>query len=333
MPPSEQSRIFISYAHRDGAELAQRLQQSLRDQGFDTWLDMQRLTGGVVWSEEIEREIDSREVMLALLTRGSYESAMCRGEQNRALDKGKRVIPVLAKKGADRPVYLYAFQYRDFTDVGKYDASLSELVSDVRGDATATLPENYRKTPVTYLTAPPRVANYLERPEALHALRDALFAEDHRQPIALTALAGMGGIGKTVLAKALTDDEVVQRAFPDGIVWITAGKERKRDFIEEMREVAKALGDDLSGYDTPMACENAYRTTIAGKAALIVVDDVWSRSDIEPLLAESPRSRFLFTTRDAAIGRFVGAHEHQADLLDVAQSRELLASWAKVPAN
>ena len=62
-----------------------------------------------------------------------------------------------------------------------------------------------------------------------------------------------------------------------------------------------------------------------------MVDDVWSKADIEPLLAESPRSRFLFTTRDAAIGRFVGAHEHRADLLDVAQSRELLASWASVP--
>ena len=62
-----------------------------------------------------------------------------------------------------------------------------------------------------------------------------------------------------------------------------------------------------------------------------MVDDVWSKADIEPLLAESPRSRFLFTTRDASIGRFVGAHEHRADLLDVAQSRELLASWANMP--
>src|SRR5205823_12451237 len=98
-----------------------------------------------------------------------------------------------------------------------YFARFAELLADICGDATATLPDAYRKTRVTYLTAPPRVANYLERPEALYALRDALFAEDHRQPIALIALAGMGGIGKTVLAKALTEDEVVQRAFPDGI--------------------------------------------------------------------------------------------------------------------
>ena len=208
---------------------------------------------------------------------------------------------------------------------------MADLLGDIRGNVSATLPERYRKTPIRYVTAPPRVTNYLERPEALRALREALFAEDHRQPIALTALAGMGGITKTVLAKALTEDEVVQRAFPDGIVWLTAGQERKRDFIDEMREVAKALGDDPSNYDNALACENQYRTTIANKAALIVVDDVWSKTDIEPLLAESPRSRFLFTTRDASIGRFVDAHEHRADLLDVARSRELLASRANMP--
>ena len=221
---------------------------------------------------------------------GSYSSEICRAEQLLALDLGVRVIPVLvvALKGSDRPLYLYARQYRDFTDNTKYAARLGELVADICGDATAELPDTYRKTPVTYVTAPPPVTNYLERPDALRALRDAVFAEDHRQPIALTALAGMGGIGKTVLAKALTEKEVVQRAFPDGIVWLTAGKERKRDFIDEMREVAKALGEDLRGYDTALACQNQYRTTIAKKAALIVVDDVWSKADIEPLLAESP---------------------------------------------
>jgi hypothetical protein len=237
---------------------------------------------------------------------------------------------VRSAPGADRPLHLEPHQYRDFTDRDCYPAGFQELVADIRGGVTATLREAYRETRVTYLTAPPRVANYLERPEALRALRDILFAEDNRQPIALTALSGMGGIGKTVLAQALTRDEVVRQAFPDGIVWITAGREKRRDFVEEMREVAKALGDDLSRYTTPLACENQYRTTLANKAALIVVDDVWSKTDLEPLLAESPRSRFLFTTRDASIRRFVGAREHTADLLDVVQSRELLARWAGV---
>ena len=331
MTPSESLRLFISYARRDGSALAQRLESDLIKYGFDVCLDTQRIEGGAVWSAEIEREIDTRQVTLALLSPGSYSSEICRAEQLRALDKGNRVIPVLAVKGSDRPLYLYARQFRDFTKDADYPERLRDLLADIRGGATATLPEAYRKTRVTYLTAPPRVANYLERPEALRALRDALFDEDHRQSIALTALAGMGGIGKTVLAKALTEDEVVQRAFPDGIVWITASKERKRDFIEEMRQIAEVLGDDTNLEKKVTDWQDEYRIRIAGKAALIVVDDVWSKSDIEPLLAESTRSRFLFTTRDTAIGNSVGARDHRADLLDISQSRELLASWANKP--
>jgi TIR domain len=38
--------IFISYARKDGAGLAQRLQASLTREGFDAWLDTQRLAGG-----------------------------------------------------------------------------------------------------------------------------------------------------------------------------------------------------------------------------------------------------------------------------------------------
>jgi|SRR5271167_1821536 len=188
MPSSEPSRVFISYARKDGASLAQHLQSDLTTAGFDAWLDMLRIDGGRVWSTEIEQEIDTRQVTVALLTRGSYESEICRAEQLRAPDQGKRVIPVLAVKGADRPVYLYARQYRDFTNDANYAAILAELLADIRGDATASLPDAYRKTRVTYLTAPPRVANYLERPEALHALRDALFAEDRRNAPRCTLL-------------------------------------------------------------------------------------------------------------------------------------------------
>jgi NB-ARC domain len=95
-----------------------------------------------------------------------------------------------------------------------------------------------------------------------------------------------------------------------------------------MREIAKALGDNLSAYDNDLAAANQYRTTIAKKAALIVIDDVWNKGELELFLADSPRSRLLFTTRDAGIARFIGAREHRVDVLDAYQSREVLALWA-----
>jgi hypothetical protein len=70
MPTDEDRGIFISYARRDGAKLAVRLQQDLAASGFDAWLDRQRLKAGAVWTAEIEREIDRRPVTVALLTPG-----------------------------------------------------------------------------------------------------------------------------------------------------------------------------------------------------------------------------------------------------------------------
>lgn len=135
----------------------------------------------------------------------------------------------------------------------------------------------------------------------------------------------MGGIGKTVLAQALFKDEVVRQAFPDGLVWITVGREPTREVSARLREITKVLG---GASDETVAPETLYRTTMASKAALIVIDDIWSKAALDRFLAESPRSRFLFTTRDASIARFSGAREHRVDLLEAPQSRELLALWA-----
>src|SRR5438874_13666277 len=101
MANPENPGVFISYARKDGAQLAQRLQADLSAKGFDVWLDTQRLHGGASWTDEIERAIDRSRVVLALLTPGSYASEMCRAEQLRSLRKGRAVIPLMAQAGPD----------------------------------------------------------------------------------------------------------------------------------------------------------------------------------------------------------------------------------------
>src|SRR5271157_2027485 len=328
MPPPEPSRVFISYARKVGAALAQRLKYDLENNGFDAWLDTRRIASGAVWTNEIEVALDRAEYVVALLTQGSYVSEICRAEQLRALRKHKCVIPLMAQGGADVPLHLEAKNYRDFTAESSYAEAFKQLLGDLHGRKGIPLKEEFRQTP--YVTVPPLPINFVERPEALAALRDALITDDGGRHIALTALQGMGGIGKTVLAQALCHDEVVQQAFPDGIVWITIGKESAFDAVTRMREVGKALGDDLSRYENELAAKNQYRSTIRKKAALIVVDDVCRSGDLGPLLAEdSPRSRLLFTTRDARIAADTGAREHVADLLTEEQSRDVLARWSR----
>src|SRR5712691_2646871 len=237
MADSGHQRIFVSHARKDATELAQRLQQDLTAAGFDVWLDTERLRGGANWSVEIEQAIDRAHVVLALLTPGSYSSENCRAEQLRSLRTGKCVIPVLAGYGPEVvPIYFEVTNWR------KYPEQWRDLLADIRARNGAALPPNYRSTRATYISAPPTVANYIDRPEAVRALRDALFAEDGHRAIALTALQGMGGIGKTVLAQALFKDEVVRQAFPDGLVWITVGREPTYNLDARLREIASALG-------------------------------------------------------------------------------------------
>jgi len=320
------AKVFLSYAHRDDG-LARRLKQDLAREGYEVWIDTNRIPGGAVWTTEIEGAIDQSDAVLALMSEASYRSPICRAEQLRALRKEKRVIPLRVEKDTDIPLYLEAEHYRDLSDALSYSTTFSKLLEDIRGSECVAVSQQYRTTPVAYITAPPRVMNEIPRPDALKALRDTVMSDTLGQPVALTALAGMGGVGKTVLAQALVRDEVVQQAFPDGIVWITMGKESAHNVLLILKEMAKALRDDPRLYENELAATNRYRTWLVKRAVLLVVDDVWSKQDLQPFLAESPRSRLLFTTRDAAIARFTGAREHTAELPDLDQSRQLLASW------
>jgi len=316
--------VFISYARKDGATLARMLSEALATRGLEPWLDTRRVAGGATWTREIERAIDRADVVLALLTTGSYLSEICRAEQLRSLRKGKCVIPLLAEAGAEIPLHLETKNYRNFAGASAFDDEFEKLLTDVGARGGVELKAEYRET---YVTAPPLPPNFLTRPDALDALRHAILAEGTPQHVALTAFSGMGGIGKTLLAQALCHDDVVQQAFPDGIVWIPLGKERA-DLLTLMREVGKGLRDDLRRYDTALAAVNQYRTALRTKAALIVLDDVWNANDLEPFRAQSRRSRLLLTTRDTSIAAKVGARAHTAGLLTEEQSRALLALWS-----
>jgi len=319
--------VFISYAHRDGGELAVRLQRDLASRGIDAWLDTERLLAGDRWTNEIEAALDRAQVVLALVSEGSFTSDTCRAEQGWALDAGKRVIPLRVENRGKMWLRLYPLQLLDFSDPTHYAQRFQELLASIGKGVPVSAP---RAGVARYNNAPALPENFVDRPEILHALRDALFQEAASRNLALTALQGMGGIGKTVLAQALCRDAVVQHAFPDGIFWFTIGKESGLGFDRRMKAVP-GLDRLLGAYEGAEACASQYRNALRDMAALIVLDDVWRAGDIDPFRTEAPRSRLLITTRDMEIAPTFGAREFTADLLSEAKAREVLARWAGLP--
>ncbi len=235
--------------------------------------------------------------------------------------------PILGQADTDRPIHLEAKQFLDFSEDKTYDRQILQLLNAIRRRDGVALIKQFRQT---YVTMPPLPANCVQRPRELEALRRAVIGDGSARRIALTALKGMAGIGKTVLAQSLCLDEATQAAFPDGIIWLALGKD-PRDLVPLFREAAKAVGDSLEGYDSLQAASNRLRSRLRDKSVLIVLDDVWDPRDAAPFLTDSPRSRLLITTRDARAAVALGASQQELDVLTWEQSRHLMALWADCP--
>src|SRR5262249_13838555 len=72
-------------------------------------------------------------------------------------------------------------------------------------------------------------------------------------------------------------------------------------------------------------------TLLEERAYLLIIDDVWSRADLDHFLVGGPRCRVLFTTRNAAIAHQIGAQVLRLDPWSEADAIALLARWAPHP--
>ena len=174
--------------------------------------------------------------------------------------------------------------------------------------------------------APPLPAHFVPRPEVTRDLKARLLAAGPTEPgvLALCALQGMGGIGKSTLAAALAHDPEVQDRFPDGVLWATLGQQP--ELMTHLSDWVQWLGDSNFKPLSVEATSGHLRTRLDQKAALLVVDDVWDPDHVPPFLVGGPSCRVLITTRRAAVADVAGAGQIPLDVLTPEQSLDLLAA-------
>ncbi len=86
------------------------------------------------------------------------------------------------------------------------------------------------------------------------------------------ALHGMGGIGKSVIARALCGDPKMQAKFSDGILWITLGQ--IPELIPKMRDWVNALGGTVTeNAPTVDSLKVALTKLLEDRACLLILDD------------------------------------------------------------
>lgn len=87
-------QIFISYAHSD-RDFATRLVEDLSDYDLKIWQDIRNIPSGANWDLEVQKGLDTSDVMLVLLSPASAVSQNVADEWSYYIDKNKLILPVL----------------------------------------------------------------------------------------------------------------------------------------------------------------------------------------------------------------------------------------------
>lgn len=171
--------------------------------------------------------------------------------------------------------------------------------------------------------APPLPPYYVDRPEYSQDLKTRLLTESNDvRTLVVTAIHGLGSVGKSTLAAAIAHDKEVQAHFCDGILWATLGQQP--NLLPLLSGWVQALGDYNFKATSVEATSTQLRTLLYDKAVLLVVDDAWNPEDAQAFNVGGARCQVLVTTREGAIADVLGASTYPLDVMKPSQAMELL---------
>ncbi|MFD0691753.1 ATP-binding protein [Actinomadura fibrosa] len=201
------------------------------------------------------------------------------------------------------------------------DAVLGDKITLIGGTAEDT---------VLGAPGPPRqlprdIHDFSGRTQVMARL-DALLREDERSPSPLVvAITGMPGVGKTALAVHWA--HLIADRFADGQIFVDL-----RGYSEKAAlPPREALGQVLRALNVPSGripvdegeLASLYRSRLAGKRVLIVLDDAAGSWQVHPLLPGGASCVVLITARDDLVGLVARDHVRTVPL-DVMPTGEAL---------
>jgi len=178
---------------------------------------------------------------------------------------------------------------------------------------------------------PPAVPAFTGRKDQLKQLAELLPGHDGTAaaPVVICAIAGTAGVGKTALAVHWAHQ--VRDRFTDGQLYVNLRGHAQAPPIRPIEALAGFLHAlRVPAEQVPVELDQAaalYRTLLADKRMLVVLDNVGSAEQVRPLLPASPGCLVLITSRDRLGGLVArdGARRVALDVLAPAEASALLA--------
>jgi DNA-binding SARP family transcriptional activator/predicted negative regulator of RcsB-dependent stress response len=201
------------------------------------------------------------------------------------------------------------------------------LGADQRGAEPSPAPAAPRQPVPAQL--PHGMPDFAGRRPELDRLHGLLPADGAAGPVVITAIDGTAGVGKTALAIHFA--HLIRDRFPDGQLYVNL---RGFDPSGSVTEPGDAVRGFLDAFAVPPqqlptgldAQAALYRSLLAGKRVLVVLDNARDADQVRPLLPGAPGCLAIITSRNrlTSLVATEGAQPVTVGLLSVAESRQLL---------
>ncbi|GAB2777257.1 hypothetical protein GCM10027199_60400 [Amycolatopsis magusensis] len=201
------------------------------------------------------------------------------------------------------------------------------LAAAVNAEAAETVEAPAGPVPRQLPAPPGRFVGRRRELDHLTATLDGAAAEG--ATVVVSAISGGGGVGKTWLALHWAHQHLAD--FPDGQLFVDlrgfAPSGRPMTSGEAIRGLLEALGVQPAAIPAdPDAQAGLYRSLVAGRRMLIVLDNARDSHQVAPLLPGGPACTVVVTSRDRLAGLVI-AHDTRPitlDLLSEVDARDLL---------